>query len=98
MQAALRKVEEYKAFLAADYKYKKDLYANFAYYNAFADAIQAHRWSDPRWDIAAMVICGDNPPDLTHLLEVHDLANPPLILLRSRAGCFFLRVRLEGGC
>lgn len=80
LQAALSKVDEEKAFLEADYKYKKDAYTNFAYYNAFTDAIWAHLRSDPNGNITTMVeelakYVRGNPSDAMHFLEIHDLAN-----------------------
>lgn len=37
LQGTQDKAEEEKAFITADYEYKKDVFANFAYYNTFVD-------------------------------------------------------------
>lgn len=72
--------EDEKVVVEANFEYKKDAFANFVYYNAFADPIWAHHRFDPSNDISAMVgdlaqYVHDNPLDPTHLLEVCDLTN-----------------------
>lgn len=47
LQVALARVEEEKAFMVAEFEYKKDVFTNFVYYNAFADVIRAHSQFDP---------------------------------------------------
>lgn len=67
------------AFLNADFEFKKDVNANFAYYMAFAEANQAYHLFDPNGDISAIVgefaaYVQGNPPDPRFLLEIADLA------------------------
>lgn len=79
VRVAMARLEEEITFLKADFEFKADVNANFAYYKAFADAIRAHRRDDPSGDISGMVnelkaYVQDNPPDRSLLLDIKDLS------------------------
>lgn len=53
--AGLTRFEGEKTSREATFKDSKDAFANFAYYNAFADAIRAHHRADPNGDVSTLV-------------------------------------------